>query len=420
MTAILFISGLSLNDALRAAGRAHRKLFEDLGHEFIEISLADPEALDSSLDTLNRTIKHQQIELAYSAMGQGAELAGRAPDGNDVNFWAANRIPFISLNGDSPAYFFDRHVMPSRWHACLYFFPEHLEFRRRLPMTPALYGLIPPRPFDMVDKREIDFRKKEKGKLLFLKNGNDPEKLVRIWRDAMPAPTFIALTELAGALVEGINAEIGCDIDAFVTAYFIDKGWDVGELVNLRLFFVAQLDDYLRRVKSSMVAEVLADFPVEIQGFNWEHMDFSRRRATFLPGGDYTASKQQIIDSLGIVDMSPNTQRAPHDRAMRAFGLCTLCLTNEQRFFKDGFANFEMFSYRFEKDHLAGKVAEVLAHPKQYVELGLEVAEQFRKNRQPHDFAQFMLDTASYLRLASGPRSPMLQGFFVWPPNKLQ
>jgi hypothetical protein len=345
-------------------------------------------------------------------------MRGATSDGKELNLWEAIGVPFISLKGDSPAYYFARHVMPSPWHACLYFFPEHLELRRRFPLTPALYGLVPPRPFDMIDKREIDFRKKEKGKLMFLKNGNDPEKLVQIWRDAMPATTFITLTELAGELFNGINTEVGYDIDAYVTTYFLDKGWDISEFTNLRLFFVAQLDDYLRRIKSTMVADVLADFPVEIHGFNWEHFDFSHRRATFVPGGDYTESNQRIIDSLGIVDMSPNTQRAPHDRAMRAFGLWTLCMTNEQRFFKEQFTSSEMFSYRFEKDHLAGKIADVLAHPKRFVELGRDVAEQFRRHRQPGDFAQFMLDTAGHIRLGSGPRPAGLQDFFVWPPTK--
>jgi hypothetical protein len=293
-----------------------------------------------------------------------------------------------------------------------------LDLRRRLPLTPALYGLVPPVPFDTAEKREVDFRKKESGKLLFLKNGNDPEKLVRIWREAMPAATFVMLADLAGELVASINTEKSHDIDALVTAYFLDRGWDVSEFVNLRLFFVAQLDDYLRRIKSTLVADVLADFPVEIHGFNWEHFDFSKRRATFVPGGDYTQSRQQIIDSLGIVDMSPNTQRAPHDRAMRAFGLYTLCLTNEQEFFKEQFAKAKSFSYRFEKDDLAAKVADVLARPKEYVELGLEIAEQFRRSRQPQDFAQFMLDTAEYVRLARGPRPAGLQDFFVWPPTK--
>jgi hypothetical protein len=103
---------------------------------------------------------------------------------------------------------------------------------------------------------------------------------------------------------------------------------------------------------------------------------------------------------------------------MRAFGLYTLCLTNEQEFFKEQFAKAKSFSYRFEKDDLAAKVADVLARPKEYVELGLEIAEQFRRSRQPQDFAQFMLDTAEYVRLARGPRPAGLQDFFVWPPTK--
>jgi hypothetical protein len=412
MPAIVFLSDRSMNDAIGAAGRAHRTLFEELGYEYVEVNFADPAAAQ---DVFDRSVLSKHIEFAYGSVGIGADLSGRAADGKVVNFWEANRIPYISLSGDSPAYYFARHIMPSPWHACIYYFPEHLELRRRLGRTSALFGLAPPIPFDMTDKREIDFRKKEQGKLLFLKNGNDPEKLLRIWREAIPAATFIALTELAGELVNSMNTENSCDIDASVTTFFLDKGWDISEFTNLRLFFVAQLDDYLRRIKSTLVADVLADFPVEIHGFNWEHFDFSRRRATFVPGGDYTESRARIIDSLGIVDVSPNTQRAPHDRAMRAFGLCTLCLTNEQRFFKEQFTNSAMFSYRFEKDHLAAKIADVVANPKRYVELGLNVAEQFRYSRRPEDFAQFMLDTASHIRLASGPRPAGLQEFFAWP-----
>ena len=415
MSAILFISGISMNDALGAAGRAHRDLFASLGHDLIEIKLAIP----ASQDLLNRTMREQQVAFAYSAVGIGAELRGTTPDGKEINFWEGNRIPYISLNGDSPAYFFDRHVMPGPWHACLYWYPEHLELRRRFKPTQAIYGTVPPFPMDLTDKREIDFRKKENGKLLFLKNGNDPEKLVSTWRESMPAETFVILAELASELANSVATDVGCDIDAFVTAHFANRGWDISEYFIFRLFFVAQLDDYLRRIKSTLIANALADFPVEIHGFNWEHVDFAGKRATYVPGGDYTQSRSGIIESLGLIDMSPNTQLAPHDRALRAFGLCTLCITNEQRFFKEQFKNSEMFCYRFDKDHLREKVADVLAHPKRYVELGLEVSEQFRQHRRPEDFGQYMLDTAGLIRLACGPRPEGAQNFFVWPPTKL-
>jgi hypothetical protein len=415
MSRILFISGKSMNDALGAAGRAHRLLFANLGHDLVELNLGEPGAQE----LLSRLVQEEQVVFAYSAVGMGADIRGTTPDGNEVNFWEASRIPFISLTGDSPAYYFDRHVMPSPWHAGLYWYPEHLELRLRFKPTRAIYGAIPPFPMDFTDKREIDFRKKEQGKLLFLKNGNDPEKLVNMWRDSIPVETFVILAELASELANSVTTEVGCDIDKFVTAYFANRGWDISEYLIFRLFFVAQLDDYLRRIKSTLIANALADFPVEIHGFNWEHVDFAGKRATYVSGGDYTQSRSEIIDSLGLIDMSPNTQLAPHDRAQRAFGLCTLCVTNEQRFFKNQFKNWEMFCYRFEKDHLCEKVADVLAHPKQYVELGLDVSEQFRKSRRPEDFAQYLIDTAALIRLACGPRPEGAQNFLIWPPTKL-
>jgi len=413
MGTIIFLSGLSANDALGAAGRAHRVMYESLCHDFVEVNVAQPGAQE----LLNRTLAKPPIEFVFSAMGMGADLKGTTPDGREVNLWEGMRVPFLSLKGDSPAYFFARHVMPTPWHAALYYYPEHLELRKRLPFAPSLCGLVPTMPFDKIDKRDVDFRKKEQGTLLFLKNGNDPEQLFRTWRDVMPEATFLMLAELASELANGIASEIGYDIDALVTSYFSDKGWDVSQFLNLRLFFIAQLDDYLRRIKSAMVADTIADFPIEIHGLNWEHMDFSGRRAKFVSGGDYTQSRARIVESLGLVDMSPNTQRAPHDRPMRAFGLYTLCLTNEQRYFKEQFANSNLFSYRFEKDDLRARIADVLAHPKQYVELGINVAEQFLRNRRQEDFAQFMLDTASHVRLGCGPRPGGLQDFFVWPPS---
>lgn len=415
MSKVLFIYGLSGNDALGAAGRAHKPLFESLGHEFVEIDFSNPPVGN---ERLGRMLKEPDIAFAYSGMGMAAGLTAKSPDGRELNLWEAFHIPFLSLIGDSPSYFFDRHVAASRWNALLYYYPEHLELRQRLLPKGALYGIVPPMPFDMADRAEIDFARKERGTLLFLKNGNDPERLIASWQASMPAETFLLLTDLARDLSDGMTGPVGDDIDGLVTSSFRARGWDITEFANLRLYFVAQLDDYLRRIKSMLLADVLADFPVQIQGNNWEHMDFTRRRATYVKGGDYTRSRQQIVDALGLVDMSPNTQRAPHDRPMRAFGLWTLCLTNRQAFFDAHAARASEFTFRFDREELAAMVADVLAHPARYVELGAAVAEEFRKDRHPIQFAEYLLATANHVRLACGPRPHGLQDYFIWPPSR--
>ncbi len=48
---------------------------------------------------------------------------------------------------------------------------------------------------------------------------------------------------------------------------------------DIVLFLSAQMDDYLRRVKSKMIAEAILDLPVIIQGGHWDHIDFGRRKA---------------------------------------------------------------------------------------------------------------------------------------------
>ncbi len=413
MKRVVFLSAQSMNDALGAAGRAHQRLFEELGHRFIEIDFSKPTAQD----LLGRTLAEGGIEFAYSVVGFGADFRATRSDGVEVNLWEASRTPYISLTGDSPAYFFQRHVMPSPWHACLYFFPEHLELRKRLAPSNAMYGIVPPIPFDHAEKRAIDFRRKESGRLLFLKNGNDPNKLVEAWRSGMPTATFLLIADLAGELAGALNGPLADDLDALVRERFLAKGWDVEGLINLRLFFVAQLDDYLRRVKSQFVADTIADFPVIIQGFNWEHMDFSGRKATYVKGGDYTHSRQQIIESLGTVDMSPNTQRAPHDRVLRSFGLHTLCITNRQSFIDQNVPEAATFSYEFVKEALVEKVAEAIQNPRRAVEAGMAASATFRKDRHPLQFAEFMVETAHHLRIAGGERPGGLPDFFVWPPT---
>ncbi|HEV2172371.1 MAG TPA: hypothetical protein VGR71_02335 [Nitrospira sp.] len=227
------------------------------------------------------------------------------------------------------------------------------------------------------------------------------------------------LTDLASDLAGQMHNDKGCNIDAVVCAYFRDKGFDVEPLTNLRILFVAQLDDYLRRVKSTSMAEILRNFPVEIHGYNWEHVDFSGKRARYVYGADYTDSRQLIKESLGILDMSPNTTLMPHDRPLRAFGLYTLCLTNEQEFFKRHFEQYRSFTFQFDKESLENKIAEVLAHPEQFVELGVDVADSFRKQFDSAAFGRTMVELASCLRLAAGPRPPGMQDFFAWPPAKL-
>jgi hypothetical protein len=195
---------------------------------------------------------------------------------------------------------------------------------------------------------------------------------------------------------------------------------DITQLVKLRLFFNAQLDDYIRRVKATYIVRSLLDFPIEIHGANWNHIDFSNARARWVNTCDFEASRQLILESLGCLDVSPNTGLAAHDRVLRAFGRYTMCLTNEQRFFKQAVPQHKDMMFRFERNSLQGKVADMLGRPAHYVELGQDIAETFRRTYPPEASLGRLVEIAELIRMNRLPALPSAYPeYFVWPPEGL-
>jgi hypothetical protein len=415
MTTVIFLSGTTMGDSLGEIGRSQRDVYAHLGHDFVEVNFSRSDWPNA----LNQTLARGNIECVISFMGMAADMPAQNAKGETVNLWDAAGIPFISLYGDTPAYFFDRHVLPSRRCAALYAFQEHYRFRKHLPHVPGLLGTIPPTSLDTVSMNKVNFCAKERGKVYFLKNGNDPEKLLEIWRESLSPEMFLMLMDIASDLGNDLSSSRGCDIDGATTAYFANKGLDVDGLLNLRLFFVAQLDDYLRRLKSMFIATTLLDFPIEIHGYNWEHMDFSGKRAKLVPGGSYAQSRPLILQSLAVLDMSPNTETSPHERVARAMGMYTLCLTNEQSFFKDHLPGFNECLYRFDADSLRARVDDVLRNPKRFVELGRRISEGFRSEYDAEGPARRILEAASCIRMSQDGRTHQMQDFFAWPPTKI-
>lgn len=413
MPTVLFLTGSTRGDALGSISRGVARVFEPFGYDLMEIELSGETSLKQLEDAVNT--KDIAFAFAYAAFGRDVTIAtSKGPQ----NLWEVANIPFISVHGDSPAYFFDRHVNPGPSFANLYGFREHYLLRKTLPKQRGIFGVVPPMMLDVSDKSEINFAAKAQGKLFFPKNGNDPEKLKQLWRQSCSAPIADLLLQIADLLDGEMDNEGANNFDEIVTGLYKTRGIDVDTLARLRLFFIAQLDDYFRRIKSTMMAEVLMDFPVEIHGENWEHLDFSGKKCSFVPVADYKKSRGLIKDSLGMIDMSPNTGGGFHDRPLRAYGMYTLCLTNEQECMNSAFGENPGFTFAFNRDAFREKVAEVLAHPKDFVELGMVSAEAFRVQYTLEAAGQYFLDIVAALRLASATQRPAgLQDFFIWPPQ---
>ncbi|HJU09470.1 MAG TPA: hypothetical protein VJ728_01270 [Candidatus Binataceae bacterium] len=415
METVVFLSGITRGDTLECIGRSFGPLFNALGFELVEISLRDWEHLLDNVRALNLA----KVKFVFSFVSMGMDMKVQRADGTSFELWPELGIPFLSIHGDSPAYFFDRHIVKNSNFVSIYGFVEHCELRKRLPRLHGPVATIWPVALNEVPKDDLDFAAKKNGTLLFLKNGKDPAQLRKLWVSWLEPRLAGAIMDLARDIEDHLDDVAGNYIDDLVLRYFGDHGFDVEQMVKLRLFFIAQLDDYARAVKCTRMADALADFPVEIRGNNWSHFDFSGRKATYIDECDYVKSIGLIRSALGTIDMSPNTASLPHDRVMRAYGAHTLCLTNHQQFLED-LPHQERLTFRFEKDSIQERVADILAHKDEALEMGVEVAEAYKKKHPPEQSIMNMLDCASLVRLNGLPqRPPGAQDFFVWPPAQI-
>jgi hypothetical protein len=409
---VLALSGRGANDALRGLMTEYGDALTSVGLSVVHVTFDAAE-----LQYAAEQMATDQVSFGLTLQGIGQDISvSTAPNREASNAWEAFRIPLLKLHGDLPAYFSDRHRNVPFTSVNLYHAAEFMDFRRRwLPGERTLTGLVPPLPMAPLERAAIDLSVRRSGKLVFLKNGNSPIELRRLWRERLP--------ESIGRLIESMADEIApvglkpgvLHIGDFVAEYLATNGIEADSGRNLLLFFSAQLDDYLRRLKSQMIAEAILDLPVVIQGGFWQHVDFTGRRAQLVEGQDFDVTQRVFSDQLGIIDMSANVDTWPHDRVQRAAGAFSAVLTNRQGWLTDCFPAFDELCFEFTPDSIKSRVSEAIAHPNRYLELGVAFGEEFRSVYPREGFAHRVIDVAELAALQYSREKPVVQPFFLWP-----
>lgn len=410
MSAVLFLHGDSAGDVLGSNGRALSEDFAAAGYTLHSMAVNDPLLLDTVSGLLADGLV---FAFGYAGIGSAIRVG-------DASLWALAQVPFFSLYGDSPAYFFDLHAQQCPWQAGLYGYADHLALRRSLPARAGTLGVAHTMtiPFPAALRAGLDRRQKRAGKLIFLKNGNDPTALMLAWQRELPTPLALRLLALAEVLMARLDAATHAQILALLDAALEDLGLDPQDLLKPRLFLLAQLDDFVRRVKSQFLANVLLDYPTEIHGFHWSHLKTEGRVGKVVLHADYGHSNFLIRDALALIDMSPNTLDGFHDRQQRAIGARTLCMTNRQPHLAEMATEAERFQFDFREDSLRGRIEWALSDPDAVLDLGEEVAERYRARYPFAAFIDGMVEMSGLIRLKNAAASPLsAQNYLIWPPR---
>ena len=356
------------------------------------------------------------VWFAAGSLGIGQDISVLR-NGVRTNLFASAGIPFVRFFGDTPAYFPDRHVAQFHNSINAYWDVAHANFYRRWFRDPALSVLCSPVVIDQMPLEQVDVARKLKGKIIFPKNGNSPSRLIDYWCMALPALHGKALQDVAEESIgrDWINKEPY--FDERLVRYFHDRGIDIAAEPAVLCFLVAQLDDYVRRVKSTMIAEALLDLPVIIRGRFWDHVNFRGKLATYDPDSDVASTLPLIDQAPAVVDMSPNTQHSPHNRIWQAVGRGTAFLTNELEYFDGRLPITDRCTFAFEKKAIRSLVERYVTNPQEAVELGLEQARLLRPVFDEARYVNALLTSVQTVALRLGGRPPETQNFVDFPPQ---
>jgi hypothetical protein len=363
---------------------------------------------DRQFVTKLAAVAEKPVWFAVSFFGVGEHLP---PDGH--NPWQEAGIPFVRMFGDVPAYHPRAHQQHGRSSINAYGHAEHHEFFLRWFARKAPSVTLPGYAFDCLARDEVEVEAKvASGRLLFPKNGNCPDRLIGFWRDQLPGVVAQALEAAAESASARLNETV--DLHECVRTELQRFGVELPADQQPIFFLAAQLDDYLRRKKSTLIARSLLDHPVVVRGINWEHVDFSGRRATHDPDSDFGRTRRIMDTSVAILDMAPNTQRAPHDRIFRAAGRHTAFLTNRQRFFVDHFDDHAAFTFTFDPDSIRQRVEAALQRPRETVEMGFAQGQRVRQLMSEEEYHRRLLAAVDACALGCGTRPPGTQPFVVF------
>jgi len=382
---IIALYASSENDAIGFGMRSIAHYCEQCGYKIFYLNLDNFN--DKKFNDLMSVIDCGDVAYCMTWCGIGQDMALQFEGGLKKNLWEHLNIPMLKFHGDSPVYHIERHGCVPNNSVNIYAWKEHFELSKKIfPNSESISAQCESLLYYDSLESNIDFHAREKGKLYFLKNGRDPGSLQRYWREQFTAGMAKQLRDLSSEVLS-IGLRPGkLKMDDVVLKFFDEQRIDLRGNWSLLCFYIAQMDDYLRRVKATMVARALLPLPVVIQGEGWEYLDAGGAAAEILPSQDPGLTEELYRTQLGVIDMPPNVDTGAHDRMCRAAGTYSFALTSRNSWLEEVCPALNKAAYVFHPESIQAAVEAALKDPGLSIELGRHYGRAFRAKYDPRDF----------------------------------
>jgi hypothetical protein len=397
MDVVLSLTWSSAYQSVRGLVLHYAASWRVLGLEMVELNISAPDWA-AQLQALVNT-RRIRFVFCTSGIGTDIELEG-------MNLWEKLRLPVFSLLLDHPAYFAKHHRTQPGQTVLGYMFQDHALFQAQavqaqntvmslhygvpeLPVAPASAG----RP-----------------RVIFAKTGNAPEVLAASWRAAPKLERILHDTLDELALTAKGNAHAGA-LPELLQGVCAARNMYLQPFSQVQRFLIVQLDDFLRRQKSTAMAKALLPFEVDVFGRAWEHIDTSNARAKFHGPVEYAMVEAQFSGATASLTMNPNIDFSAHDRFFTALGAGIMPVSDSNAYTDQNFPELAPYLFDFRPGRLEAVLERVFAKPEAARELALETRKRAQKLHGVEHAAAEIVETMQGAAMAATPRD--VQNFFV-------
>lgn len=386
--AVLILDGATAYNSIGMFNRELARVVSTTGLDVHFLNIDDAEAFNSKLRQIMNDYP-ERIAMCLSFSGFGVELGDTSGNGN---LWQRLKIPMLTFLLDHPAYFLSRHKTPTPAVMRIYPNKDFLEFHRDhvrspyrtayLPFGAMTYGRKPVR-------REV--KKNETPLIIFPKSGCDPQTLREPWK-FLPK----IMQQIINDSIDHYwgNTTRSSTVSNSVLVAADVAGLELRNDLTLFTFFIAQVDDYIRKTKVDLTVRKLLSQPVKIYGAGLDYIDKSKARAQILPPVEY----DQLIDlygqALAIISMNQNIYDECHDRVYSALGSGAMPISDANSWWKINYPNLWPYSYDFRNNGVDAAVEMVLSDQQAAADLAWQESERQIKKRTFDTMVMEALDMA--------------------------
>ncbi len=188
-------------------------------------------------------------------------------------------------------------------------------------------------------------------------------------------------------------------------------GLELQPFDRLTRFLIVQVDDYIRRRKSTAIANSIKRFPVDIYGINWEHIEREGALARFHGSVDYGTLNAAIAGATASITMNPNIDLSAHDRFFTALGAGVMPLSDSNDFICENFPRLAPYGFGFDSGSLEATLERVFARPADAIALARSTKQDMMARFSTARAAKHIRDCvaiADYLDFSFAPPQPFI------------